>query len=164
MEGGMFSFLDGASPWAWLALAVLLAAAELVVPSFALIWFGFGAAVVAAALALHPALDGGAQLAIFAVVSLGSVLLLRAPLMRRMKDKPSRPELNNRAARLVGREAAVVEGFGGGHGAVEVDGVRWKARLAPDEGAPGAAVAPPDAGAAVVVRGTEGSVLLVSPA
>ena len=165
MEGGLFSFLAGASPWAWLALAVLLAAAELVVPSFALIWFGLGAAAVAIALALSPGLDGGAQLAIFALVSIGTALLGRGPLMRRMIDKPSRPELNNRAARLAGRKAVVVDGFENGGGAVELDGVRWKARLAPRDGAEGAAPPPsPAAGASVVVQGAEGSLLLVAAA
>ena len=65
----------------------------------------------------------------------------------------------------VGRRAEVAEPFRNGEGALLIDGVRWKARLAPDEtGIAGPPAADPQPGGAVVVRGHEGVLLLVSPA
>lgn len=58
--------------WHWAVAGIVLIVAELVVPSFVLIWFGVGALVVALVVALAaPGLT--AQLAIWLVVSLALV-------------------------------------------------------------------------------------------
>ncbi|MGG7566308.1 NfeD family protein [Rhodovulum sp. DZ06] len=164
MDLPILSFLDGASPWLWAVLAIVLAAAELAVTGFVLMWFALAAAAVAVALLVVPGLSGAWQLAIFAAVSVATVLAARGPVMRALTGATPRPGLNNRAARLVGRTALVTQDFAAGQGAVEIDGVRWKARLAPDDAAAAAPAAAPAAGAEVVVRGHEGAALLVSAA
>ncbi len=55
--------------WHWAVGGIVLIVAELVVPSFVLIWFGLGALVVALAVAMA-AIGFTAQLAIWLVVSL----------------------------------------------------------------------------------------------
>lgn len=160
----LLDFLDGISPWAWAVLAILLFAAELAIPGFVLAWFALAAAAVAGALLLVPDLSGAWQLALFALVAIAALLLGRGAALRALAGGAARPELNNRAARLVGRHAVAAEAFRGEEGAVEVDGVRWKARLAPDSAAAAAPLAAPGAGDALVVRGAEGAVLLVSAA
>lgn len=61
--------------WHWLALGLLLAAAELVVPSLILIWFGAGALLVGLALGFFPGLALAGQLAIWLSSSLAFVAL-----------------------------------------------------------------------------------------
>lgn len=55
--------------WHWLVLGMLLVGFEIFIPSFTVLWFGLGAFVVAAFLALNPALTLGWQLFIWAVFS-----------------------------------------------------------------------------------------------
>lgn len=159
----LLGFLDGASPWWWLTLAVALGAAELLLFTVVLLWFAAAAAVVALALILAPGLSGEWQIALFAVLAIALTAVGRAPVLNAL-GRGSRPELNNRAARLTGRRARVSEAFSGGTGAVELEGVRWRARLSPDEGAGDAPAPDPAQGAEVLVRGHDGPVLLVSSA
>ena len=165
MDQPLHAFLDGISPWMWLTLAVLLAAVEIATATFFLIWMAIAAAAVALGLAIAPDMDWSTQLLLFSTISLALVTFLRGPALRRFRGPSSRPELNNRAARMIGRRAEVAEPFRNGEGALLIDGVRWKARLAPDEtGIAGPPAADPQPGGAVVVRGHEGVLLLVSPA
>lgn len=59
----------------WAILGVLLVISELVFPAFVLVWFGLGALLVAAALALLPAMELVPQLLIWIVASVAFVLL-----------------------------------------------------------------------------------------
>jgi membrane protein implicated in regulation of membrane protease activity len=61
---------------------------------------------------------------------------------------------------MVGRQAVVTGAFSAGVGWVEVDGVRWRARLA--DGADDAE--PPEAGATMSITDADGMTLIVAPA
>lgn len=157
-----FAFLDGAGPWMWLTFAVVLGVVEILTATIVLLWFAAAAAAVALLLALAPGLSGVAQMAVFATVSLLLLIFARGPVMRRLNaEGGGRPALNSRAARQVGRRARVCQAFETDAGKVEIEGVIWRARLAPD--AP-ADAPPPAQDALVTVRAHEGPVLLVSPA
>lgn len=134
--------------WAWLLVGVILATAELAVPGAFLIWIA-AAAVLTGVAALVLGVPLGAQLLLFALFSVASVMLGR----RFAGNAPvADPMLNDRAARLVGETVVVVEAIHDGRGRVKVgDGV-WPAR-GPDA----------DAGARVRVTGSDGTCLRVEP-
>lgn len=72
-------------PWHWAVFGMLLMLAELVIPSFTIFWFGLGAFVIAALLALSLQLTLGMQLLLWALSSATFTILwfrLLRPLMR----------------------------------------------------------------------------------
>lgn len=72
-------------PWHWTVFGMLLILAELVIPSFTVFWFGLGAFIIAALLALSLELSLSLQLLIWALASSAFTALwfrLFRPLMR----------------------------------------------------------------------------------
>jgi len=67
--------------WMWASAALVLAVIEMLGPGFFVIFFAFGAAVTAAALAVAPTLPGWAQLMCFAASSVLALLLFRKRLV-----------------------------------------------------------------------------------
>ena len=63
--------------WAWLAAALALALLEVLAPGFIFLGFAAGAVVMAAVVALAPALSIPVALAIFAALSLVSWIVLK---------------------------------------------------------------------------------------
>ena len=156
MDIDLFAFLDGASPWWWIAFALALGAVEIVTFTYFMLWLGLGAVTVGVGLMLFPEMAGTTQLLAFGIFSLLYTGVGYAYVRRRQPREPE-PALNRRAAALVGRQVVVSEPFQAGFGWVDVDGVRWRARLA--EGAE-----PSRKGALVSVVATEGMTLIVGPA
>jgi inner membrane protein len=151
-----FETLQGISPWWWVALAILLAAVEMVTVTTVLIWSSLAALLTAIALWIAPGLGGAEQIACFAVLSIVFTLGGRALVNRfGLPGDDAAGRLNRRADQLIGREAVVVA-FEYGEGQVTVDGAPWPARLA--EGA-----ATPAPGARVRVTAADGIVVLVTP-
>ncbi|MBV1788726.1 NfeD family protein [Marinobacterium sp. D7] len=71
--------------WHWIVFGMLLILAELVVPSFTIFWFGLGAFIIAALLALSVEISLSWQLLIWALSSTAFTLLwfqFFRPLMR----------------------------------------------------------------------------------
>jgi inner membrane protein len=135
--------------WAWLLAAVVLATAELAVPGAFLIWIAAAAALTGVA-ALVLGVPLGAQLLLFCLFSVASVLLGRR--YAGAGGPSADPLLNDRAARLVGETVVVVDAIRDGRGRVKVgDGV-WPARGADA-----------NEGARVRVTGAEGTCLRVEP-
>jgi len=150
------TLLDGASPWWWLALAILLAAAEMVTITTVLIWAAVAALITAILLWLAPGLGGYQQIGIFAALSIVFFFVGRALVGRFGQPGGTAGTLNQRARALVGREG-VVTSFARTEGKVTVDGVPWPARL--DAGA-----AIPAPGDVVRVTAADGIVIWVRPA
>ena len=151
----MLAFLDGISPWWWVAAAIGLAAIEMLTVSTLLIWSAGGALVVALVLWLWPGLGTAGQIALFALCSIGFTFVGRALVARIGEGPAAAKNLNRRAAQILGREA-VVDSFAGAEGQVSVDGVPWPARLEPGAAAP----AP---GARVRITAVDGIVVRVTP-
>lgn len=150
------TLLDGISPWGWVALAILLAAAEMVTITTVLVWAAAAALVTAVLLWIAPRLGGYEQIGIFAALSILFFFMGRALVAR--YGQPGRDEatrLNRRAEALVGREA-LVTAFDHGEGQVSIDGILWPARL---QGS-----ASPVPGERVRIVGTDGIVVQVSVA
>jgi membrane protein implicated in regulation of membrane protease activity len=155
MEFDLFAFLDGASPWWWIALALALGAAEILTATFFMLWFGLAALTVGIGLAMFPSIAGTTQLLIFALLSI-AYTAIGWVFVRRYQSRDADPSLNRRSAATIGRQAVVTEAFSAGVGWVELDGVRWRARLA--NGAE-----PPEPGATISIASVDGMTVIVEP-
>ena len=137
--------------WLWGGVAVVTLVAEIATTALVSIWFTIGAvgALIAAAAGVSPL----AQLLIFLLLSIVSLLLIR-PLTRRLVGPRVIPTNTDR---LLGMEAKVTEGIDNDNaaGAVYVDGKTWTARSANGHPIP--------TGELVEVAAIEGVKLIVRP-
>ena len=136
----------------WLATALVLLMAEMVVPGFFLIFLGVGAAATGLITLLLPGLPILLQAVIFAILT-GGAVALGWHWYRGSKHASADPLLNDRAARLIGKRVEVCDAIIDGEGRVTVGDGAWSATG-------------PDAGVGTIVRiiGANGSVLRVEPA
>jgi membrane protein implicated in regulation of membrane protease activity len=142
---------DGVHPSViWGIFAVIFAASEIVVPGVFLIWLGLGAALTAL-LTLSTPIAVHFQFLAFAIFTAISLSGGRLWYLSRPVESED-PLLNDRAARLIGKEFLVVEPINHGVGRVRVDDGSWTA-TGPDA----------DAGTYVIVTGTKGAALIVEP-
>ena len=155
----LFAFLDGASPWWWIALALGLGVVEMLTFTYFMLWLGLAAFTVGIGLAIFPSVSGTAQIVAFALLAVLYTAIGWA-YVRRLQPKDSHPGLNRRSEAMVGRQAVVTETFSAGVGWVEVDGVRWRARLASPVGGDRQ---PPEAGATMSIASADGMTLVVEP-
>jgi membrane protein implicated in regulation of membrane protease activity len=137
----------------WFAAAILFVIAEMLAPGFFLIFLAVGATLTALCVLVAPGLPAVAQALIYFGFTGIAVALGRRWYIRAKAATPGDPLLNDRTARLIGKQVEVCEAIVGGYGRVVVGDGAWKAE-GPD--------AP--AGARVRVIGATGSVLLVEPA
>lgn len=123
MEFGLFTWLESISPLWWVALGFGLAAAEMLVFSFYLMWPALAALVMALILWIAPGMSGALQVTIFAVLSIVLVFV-----GRRMFQPNALPEttLNQRSQQIIGNHAKVMS-FDLGEGRVEIAGLTWPA-------------------------------------
>ena len=149
----MFSFLDSISPIWWFAFALILGVFELLATSTYFLWPALAAVLVAASLIVWPDLAGELQLAVFAGGTIAMSLAGRWAFSRFSNSDDRAADLNNRAARMVGRNAEVIS-FANSRGYVLIDGVRWNAIWPDGEVA--------QEGETVKIEGVDGSTLNVS--
>ena len=133
----------------WLAAALALFIAEMLVPGFFLVFLGAGAAMTGLLVLIVPGVPIVLQALVFAGLTAGAVAI-GWRWYRGLATTAAEPALNDRAARLVGRRVLVCEAIVAGEGRVTVGDGAWTA-VGPD-----AAV-----GASVRIVGAEGSVLRV---
>jgi membrane protein implicated in regulation of membrane protease activity len=156
MELDFFAFLDGASPWWWVALALGLGAIEIVISTYFMLWLGLAALTVGILHGVFPHMPGTVQVLAFGLLSIVYTAIGWA-YVRRRQAVDLHPGLNRRSVAMIGRQAVVTAPFSAGIGWVEADGVRWRARLLEGANAPGE-------GARVSVAAAEGMTLVVAPA
>lgn len=136
--------------WAWFAIGLVLAGAEMVVPGVYLIWLALAALATGA---LTFALDLALPLQIVNFVFLSLIIVFSA--RRVLRDQPiesSDPLLNNRMGRLVGQTGTVAVAIEHGEGRVRQGDSEWSAR--------GPELA---AGSRVRITGFDGGTLIVEP-
>lgn len=151
----IFAFLDGISPWWWIAFGVVLGVVEMVTFSFFLIWPGIAAVGVGLVMVIFPEMSGSAQLGMFALLSIIFTVLGRFYVVR-FRGTSESPGLNQRNRRLVGRQAVAAQDFSAGEGVVTIGDVRWTARMEPG-------LADPEEGAPLRVTDVDGMTLVVAP-
>lgn len=135
--------------WAWWVAALVLAAAETVVPGAFLLWLGVAAGLTGL-VTLAFGLGWESQLVVFAVLAIVSVLWGRKWARRHEGTGPT--SVSRRADQLQGRTVVLVEPIVHGSGRAELDDTVWL-------------VSGPDAPAGTVMRivRTDGATLIVAP-
>ena|SRR6218665_114545 len=134
--------------WAWLALGLVLAAAEMAVPGLFLIWLA-GAALITGLLTWVAPIGVPLQVVIFAVLAIIGVFSGK----RYLSGNPivgADPLMNDRGARLVGETVVVTHAIDGGNGRVRQGDTEWLAK-GPDA----------EPGTRMRVAGHDGVVLVV---
>jgi hypothetical protein len=140
------------APYAWLALGLVLAVAEIVIPGVFLIWLA-GAALIVGVLTWFLPIGIPLQIVIFAALAIVAVFTGRRYLAAN-PVVPADPLMNDRAGRLVGEIVVVTSAIeDGSSGKVRCGDSEWLAK------GPPAAI-----GARMRVMGHQGAVLLVEPA
>lgn len=127
----------GGAAGAWLIAALALGLAELVIPGVFAVFLAIAAGIVGLTLLALPELPVAVQITAFAAWSIVSVLIGR----RWYRDYPvetSDPQLNDRAARMIGQVVVVEQRVDAEGGRVRVGDGSWPARGAPAD--PGARV------------------------
>ena len=135
--------------WAWALAAILLAAAEMIVPGVFLIWLAIAAAIAGVvAFLFDPPI--AVDLGVFAVAAIVSIYA--GKIVYRGGSVPPDPLLNDRAARMIGAHVVICEELAAGRGRAMVGDGSWP-------------VTGPDMakGATAVVVGVDGNTLLVEP-
>ncbi len=136
--------------YAWLAIGLVLAAAEMAVPGVFLIWMA-GAALITGFVTWAFPIGVPLQIVLFAVLAIVAVFTGRRYL-REHPVEAADPMMNRRGDRVVGETVVVTQAIEGGSGKVKLGDSEWLAR--------GADAAP---GTRLRVAGHEGVVLLVEP-
>lgn len=136
--------------YAWLAIGLVLAAAEMAIPGVFLIWMA-GAALITGALAWFTPIGVPLQIVIFAFLAIIAVFSGRRYLSKHPVAEAD-PMMNRRGDRVVGETVIVTQAIEGGSGKVRLGDTEWLAR-----GSDAAA------GARLRVVGHDGVVLLVEP-
>ena len=113
----------------WLSLGLILAVSEFVVPGFVIIFFGVGAFVTGIVKMIWAGLPDTLALLLFALFSLGSLLLFRKSFaggkVVRDGDAKDGGDIDETC---VGRKVSVVEAIAPGKaGKVELNGANWNA-------------------------------------
>lgn len=114
----------------WFLVGLIAMIGEITVPGVLLLFFGFGAWLTAALLLVAP-LGPIAQVAVFLVASVGSLVLLRRKLQfvfyhRRLKHHNMPDAL---APDFIGQQVQVTDDINPPHwGRVQLNGVFWQAR------------------------------------
>ena len=109
---------------AWGALALLLMAAETLVPGAFLLWMGFAAAAVFLIVLVAPGLPVLAQVALFVGLSFVAILVYRR-WFRGRERASDHPTLNRRAAQHIGRVVTLEQAIVAGRGRVKLGDAFW---------------------------------------
>ncbi len=138
----------------WWTVALLLAAAEVLVPGYFLLWIGVGAAATGVVVLLLPQSGVLAQALSFTLLAFLSCAAYWRWLRPRLaRGERSDPTLNRRGASLVGRRVVLADAIRDGRGRAHVGDGIWL-------------VEGPDlpAGSEVEITGAQGVLLSVRPA
>jgi membrane protein implicated in regulation of membrane protease activity len=143
-------FLQNLQWWHWMVLAVLLAAAETLVPGAVVIWFAASASVIGLVMVVVD-IPWQYQLIGFGLLGMGALLLYRA-YRNKNPGTFEQPNLNQRGLQYVGSELVLSEPIEQGSGKAKLGDGYWK-------------VSGPElpAGARVRVTGVNGTILTVIP-
>jgi inner membrane protein len=110
--------------WSWLIIGLVLLALELVLPGGVFVWLGVSA-IVTALIRFGVPIGWPAQLAVFGVLGVASVLFwLR--VVRPRGSRSDKPLLNRRAETYVGQEAVLDEPITGGFGRIPLGDGIWR--------------------------------------
>jgi membrane protein implicated in regulation of membrane protease activity len=119
------------SGYHWLVLGLILLGAEVLGAAGFLLGTAIAALVTGVVVFIAPELAAGWQLVLFAVVALIASYLYLG-VFRELQNEAPTPELNQRAASLVGHQFELKEAFSHGSGQVQIGDTYWQAETAGD--------------------------------
>ncbi|KOO02198.1 NfeD family protein [Vibrio nereis] len=123
----MVELLDSINYWHWLALGLLLLAAELLGAAGYLLWLGLSALLVGILLAVVP-LSWQLQWTSFGSFSLITTWLWWRRQLTHDKQSDDQRDLNQKQKQLVGQVIKLDEDFPAGKGRVKVGDTTWTAK------------------------------------
>ena len=143
--------------WHWLTLALVLLAIETMLGTFDLLWVSIaaGATALFSAFAIIGSNSWQGQFLFFAAAAVGLVVLGRTVFADMRKKDAEHPTLNRLMSRTIGQRATVIAAFANGQGRVRLGDTEWPAEKTDGSN--------PGEGASVLVDGTEGNGLKVTP-
>jgi len=110
----------------WAAVALILMAAETMIPGAFLLWMGIAAAVVFVVVWLLPGIPELAQISLFVLLSFISIQIYRTFIRNKGRERGSdHPTLNRRSAQHVGRVVMLDQAIVGGQGRVKIGDAFW---------------------------------------
>lgn len=115
----------------WMLLGIFLILAEFVVPGLVVVFFGFSALIVGLLIWAGMPGEGPLPFVVFAIVSLGTLLLLRKQCKSWFVGKSIGSQIAGEDDDFLGREAIVASGFDNARaqaGRVTYRGTQWDAR------------------------------------
>ena len=118
------SFLSGLGPWTWWIAAGLCLIVELAVPGMLFIWLALAAAVVGA-VNFFIDLSWQIDVAMFAILSVIFVMVLRPWYSKRNALASDQPNLNQRLYNYVGRRYPLAQAIVDGTGKVAIEDTLW---------------------------------------
>jgi hypothetical protein len=126
------AWMDTLEPhWFWLALGLILAIGEMVIPGVFLIWLA-GSAILTGLVAWLLPIGMPLQIVLFVAVSLVSVFMGKRYLAANPIQSAD-PKMNDRGARAVGAMVQVTQAIEAGSGRVKLGDSEWLAQ-GPDAG------------------------------
>jgi membrane protein implicated in regulation of membrane protease activity len=138
--------------WHWMALGVVIAVIETLVPGAFFLWLGIAAIATGFVKLIVPGMGWEGQLIVFAIFAVVSTILWLMWWRRRPIDT-DKPALNQRGEQLVGRIFTLEEPMVNGEGIARIGDTQWRVRGADYV-----------RGTRLRVVDTEGTVLLVEKA
>ena len=114
------------SPWFWWGVALVLFAAEAVLPGSFMLWLGL-AALGTAVIELAVPMSASAQWILFAVLALIAVAAGWQYKKRNPVMASDQPLLNRRAAQLVGQVYVLESAITNGRGRLKIGDAYWSA-------------------------------------
>lgn len=136
--------------WAFMSLAAVLLAAELMTGTTYLLWFSVAAGITALLLSIIPDQSLAFDIILFAILSFVTVFagIKFFPFTGKIHNN----DINDPQARLLGEVVVTLEDFHSGIGAVKVGDTRWRALCADGN---------PKAGVMVKISKIDGATLFV---
>jgi len=111
----------------WAIAALLLMAAETLIPGAFLLWMGIAAAVVFIGVLLLPGIPELAQVAAFMLLSFISIQIYRKWIRAAGRERKSdHPDLNRRCAQHIGKIVTLERAIIGGSGRVKIGDAFWE--------------------------------------
>lgn len=110
--------------WTWWILALVLLGLEVLAPGVFFLWIAVAAAIVGAVLLVFSGLSLAAQFALFALLSIVSVIGGRKIYRRWLTGSEGSP-LNERASQFKGQVFVLIEPMKNGEGKIKVGDSAW---------------------------------------
>lgn len=124
-------FIESLQPWHWIILSLVLFSAEALGASGFLIGAAVAALLEGLVLFFLPELSWEIQLGIFAVSAIAFTIIYWR-YFREYNQATDQPQLNDRAAQLIGKTVTLEKGTVNGEARIQVGDTFWKVKVEQD--------------------------------